>query len=232
MTETSRGILFGVSVGPGDPELLTLKAVRVIRSADVIAIPDAGHGPGTAYRIAKEHLTGKELLTCPTPMSNDADMTARAHELAAESICSLLAQGKDVAYLCLGDVSVYSSYHHVQRLVVARGFGAQVIPGVTSFCAAAARLGVPLCSGDERLLIAPLATADTDELLDLPANKALLKPQGKVRQLRQALEQRGMLEHATLVERCGMPDERILPRLERADDAGYLSVVIVGSKGH
>ena len=229
MDESTRGTLFGVSVGPGDPELMTLKAVRIVRTADVVAVPDTGRGPGTAYHIAREYIADKELLACATPMTRDPAATAAAHRKAADAICAFLDSGKDVAYLCLGDVSVYSSYHYVHRLVVERGYDAQIVPGVTSFCAAAARAGVPLCMGDERLLVAPLAGASVDELLDVDANKALLKPGDKIAHLRASLESRNALDQAVLVEHCGMEDERVAPHLERADDAGYLSVVLVGS---
>ena len=143
MDESTRGTLFGVSVGPGDPELMTLKAVRIVRAADVVAVPDTGRGPGKAYHIAREYIAGKGLLTCATPMTRDPAATAAAHRKAADAICAFLDAGKDVAYLCLGDVSVYSSYHYVHRLVVERGYDAQIVPGVTPFCAAAARAGVP-----------------------------------------------------------------------------------------
>ena len=89
-----RGKLFGVSVGPGDPELLTLKAVRVIREADVVAVPNIGHKRQTAFDIAKEHLQGKQLLDCATPMTQDRAATEAAYAKIADDVCALLDEGK------------------------------------------------------------------------------------------------------------------------------------------
>ena len=136
------GTLYGVSVGPGDPELMTVKAVRVIREADVVALPDAGGTELTAASIAGGLLQGKERLLCPTPMSRDRDAVRAAHEATADQICALLDGGKAVAYLCLGDISLYSSFSYVCDVVRGRGYATQVVPGVTSLSAAAATLGV------------------------------------------------------------------------------------------
>ena len=224
----ARGILYGVSVGPGDPELLTLKAARIIGEADVIALPDAGNGPGTAYGIAKRLLEGKELVRCAVPMTRDCSALEEAHRRAADQLCGLLDKGLCVAYLCLGDVSVYSSYHHLHELVVSRGYEAQVIPGVTSFCAAAARMGVPLCQGSEWLLVAPAEPDLLDEALDVPGAKVLMKSGRAVGALREKLANRGLLDGTSLVSECGLPGERVYERIEDApEDAGYLSLAIV-----
>lgn len=224
----TQGKLFGVSVGPGDPELLTLRAVRAIQEADVIAVPDAGHDRMTAYDIARPYVEGKRLLTCPTPMSHDEAVLAEAHETAASSICALLDEGLSVAYLCLGDVGVYSSFHYVGALVRDRGYDVQLIAGVTSFCAAAARLGMPLCSKDEPLVIVPCTSDDADELLRMPANKVLMKPGRDPARICQVLNAAGLLDGARMVERCGLPGERIYQHLEDVDrGAGYLSVILI-----
>ena len=135
------GTLYGVSVGPGDPELMTVKAVRIISEADVVAVPDAGRGVGAAQSIAANLLEGKEILPCPMPMTRDATVIDQTHHAVADTLCGLLDQGKSVAYLCLGDVSIYSSYGYLHQLVSERGYPTEVIPGVTSVSAAAARLG-------------------------------------------------------------------------------------------
>lgn len=224
----TRGILYGVSVGPGDPELLTLKAVRIIEEADVIALPDTGNGPGTAYGIAERFLEGKELVRCLVPMTRDRSVLAEAHRRAADQLCELLNKGLDVAYLCLGDVSVYSSYHYLHELVVSRGYHAEAIPGVTSFCAAAARMGIPLCQGSEWLLVAPTEPGRLDEVLDVPATKVLMKAGRSVGALRAKLAEREALDRASLVSECGLPGERVYERIEDApEDVGYLSLAIV-----
>ncbi len=220
--------LYGVSVGPGDPELLTLKAVRIIREADVVAVPNIGYKRQMAYAICEAHLEGKELLDCSTPMTRDREVVKAAYAKIADDVCALLDAGKSVAYLCLGDIAIYSTYFYVHDIVVARGYEAEVLPGVTSFSACAARLGMPLCEGPERLLVAPVMASDVDDILDVPATKVFMKSGRAVHELRDKLQERGQLEGASMVANCGLPDEKVFARFADADDdADYFSVVIV-----
>ena len=224
----SKGILYGVSVGPGDPELLTLKAVRTIREADVVAVPNIGHKRQTAYTIAEEYLAGKQLLDCSTPMTKDRAVVEEAYAKIADDLCALLDEGKSVAYLCLGDIAIYSTYIYVHDIVVGRGYEAEIVPGVTSFSAVAARLGTALCEGPERLLVAPVMASDVDDILDTPANKVFMKSGKAIGELRDKLAERGQLEHASMVANCGLEDERVFERFADTDDeADYFSVVIV-----
>jgi precorrin-2/cobalt-factor-2 C20-methyltransferase len=181
-----------------------------------------------AYSIAAEHLSGKALLDCPTPMSDDSARAAAAYRSIADNICSLLDAGKSVAYLVLGDATVYSSYAYVQRLVQERGYDTQIVPGVTSFCAAAAQLSEPLCEGEESLLVIPASAPDIARMLDVPATKVFMKAGRSLDALRDKLAERGALEHASMVANCGLPDERVYPSFADADgQAGYFSLVIV-----
>lgn len=223
-----RGKLFGVGVGPGDPELLTIKAVRILRAADVIAVPDQGAGERTALRIAKEYVEGKPLLPCVTPMVRDRAALNDAHDAIAGTICAQLDRGKTVAYITLGDPTIYSTYLYIHRRVLRRGYDAEIVPGVPSFCAAAARLNAPLCEGTERLLIVPASQERLEEDLDIPANKVFMKAGRSIGALREALRRRGDLDHAAIVENCGMENERVFPQFSSAaDGAGYYSVVLV-----
>lgn len=225
-----KGTLYGVSVGPGDPELMTLKAVRMIRSADVVAVPDIGHGRQTARCIAGEHLEGKHVVSCPTPMTRDHARALESYERNADTLCSFLDAGLDVAYLVLGDATVYSSYMYVHRIVCARGYDASIVPGVTSFCAAAARLGRALCEGSERLLIAPGLAADLDETLDIQASTVFMKTGHALPDLLDKLSSRGLAASAGMVANCGLPDERVFETLEGAQPQdAYFSVVLVPS---
>ena len=220
--------MYGVSVGPGDPELLTLKAVRVIREADAVAVPNIGHKRQTAYDIAAAYLEGKELIDCSTPMTKDRSVVLAAYEKIADDLCAALDEGKTVAYLCLGDIAIYSSYIYVHDIVVSRGYDAEIVPGVTSFSACAARLGMALCEGPERLVVAPVMAADVDEILDVPANKVFMKSGRAIVELRDKLAARGMLDGASMVANCGLPDEKVFEHLADIDDDGdYFSVVIV-----
>ncbi len=223
-----KGILYGVSVGPGDPELLTLKAVHAIQEADVIAVPNIGHGRQTALSIAAEYIEGKPQIECSTPMTRDAEVRHAAYAENARVISELLDAGKNVAYLCLGDIGVYASFAPVNELVRAAGYDVHIIPGVTSFSASAARLGIVLCEGSERLLVSPVMSGNVDEILDVPANKVFMKSGKAVAELRDKLAERGELEHASMVANCGLPDEKVFPHFaDIEDDTDYFSVVIV-----
>ena len=222
-----RGKLYGVGVGPGDPELVTKKAERVLREADIVAVPDKGAGEKTALNIVADIVAGKELLYCPTPMVRDRAVLDGCYEQIANDICSLLDEGKNVAFITLGDPTVYSTYIYVHKKVLARGYEAELIPGVPSFCAVAARLNTSLCEGAERLLIVP-ASHDAADCLDIRANKVFMKAGKAIGELQAQLAERDMLEHASLVANCGMEGELVCPRFaDMTDGTGYFSIVLV-----
>lgn len=220
-----RGTLYGVGVGPGDPELLTLKAVRILQEADVVAMPNKGSGESTAEAIAGAYLQGKARLSCPTPMTQDPDILEQSYQQSADLLCAQLDRGKTVAFLTLGDPAIYSTYLYIHRLVVARGYEAELIPGVPSFCAAAARLGVGLCQGEEKLLLLP-ASHDVEDWMDLPANQVYMKAGRQLDGLRQALDRHGRLDGAMAVCNCGMEGEGVYPHLtDMPGERGYFTIV-------
>lgn len=227
----ARGILYGVGVGPGDPELLTLKAQRIISQADVIAVPDKGAGERTALKIVSHLTRGKPLLPCDAPMVRDQEQLGAAYARNAERIIQQLEQGKDVAFLTLGDPSIYSTYLYTHRRVLARGYAAQIIPGVPSFCAVAAALGDGLCEGSGRLLIVPASHRDIADCLSVDANLVFMKAGKETGKLRETLAEHGLLDRAALVENCGMETERVFPRFAEAEETGYFSIVVVKKDG-
>ena len=223
-----KGTFYGVSVGPGDPELLTLKAARILREADVIASPSIGAGLQTARRIIEGFIEGKEVLDCSTPMTRDAEASARAYDAIADRLGALLDEGKDVAFIALGDAGVYSTYFYIHARMEARGYRCVVIPGVTSFNAAAARLGVPLCEGAEQVLIAPVAAGDVPAALDVPGTKVFMKSGRDLLKLRNLLRERGLSHNAMMVANCGLPAERVVRDFDGFDeDANTMAIVLV-----
>lgn len=223
----NKGKLFGIGVGPGDPELVTMKAVRLMKEADVIAVPDKGSGEKTALNIVREYVEGKELMDCPTPMIRDQEALDRCYTEIADRICTLLEQGKNVCMITLGDPSIYSTYIYVHKKVLNRGYEAQLVPGVPSFCAVAARLGQSLCEGSDRLLIVP-ASCDVTEALEFPANKIFMKAGKSIQQLQQQLRERNLLERASMVANCGMENEQVFQNFgDMKESSGYFSVVVV-----
>lgn len=223
-----RGILYGVGVGPGDPELLTLKAQRILSQADVIAVPDKGAGEKTALNIIGSLAEGKPLLYCAAPMVRDPVQLEAAYTENARNIAALLEEGKTVAFITLGDPSVYSTYLYTHRRVAAMGYDARIIPGVPSFCAVAAALGDGLCEGSGRLLVVPASHQDVGDCLEVDANYVFMKAGREIGRLRDTLEAHGLLDRASMVENCGMETERVYPRFADAPEgSGYFSVVVV-----
>lgn len=221
------GKLYGVGVGPGDPELVTLKAARILRQADVIAVPDKGAGEKTALQIVKELVEGKPLLFCPTPMIRDKAQLDAGYEAVARQLAQQMDEGKTVAFITLGDPSIYSTYLYIHKKVLAMGYEAELVAGVPSFCAAAARLGQTLCEGEQRLLIVP-ASYDAEDCMDIAANKVFMKAGKGIGRLKEQLADHGLLDRAAMVENCGMPGERVWPKLAQAEETpGYFSVVLV-----
>ena len=188
--------------------------------------PDTTKTDKTALNIAKDYLAGKELVFVRMPMVRDQAVLDAAHEAAASQICDLLDQGKQVAFLTLGDPTVYSTYMYVHEKVRRRGYAVEVVPGVTSFCAAAARLNISLCQGAEPLLVIP-ASHNQGALLSVPANKVFMKAGKSILELQQTLREQGMLEGASMVENCSMPNEHIYPHFaDLQEPTGYFSLVI------
>ena len=227
----THGKLWGVGVGPGDPELLTVKAVRVLREADVVIVPDASSGDKVALNIVKDYLKDKQIQFVKTPMVRDKAVMDAAHEAAADTICALLDDGKQVAFLTLGDPAIYSTYMYIHQKVLHRGYAVEVVPGIPSFCAAAARLNQSLCLGREPLTIIP-ASHDQNDLMDLPGNKVFMKAGRSILELQQALAEKGQLEGASMVENCSMENEHVYPHFaDLKEPSGYFYLVIVKGDG-
>ena len=157
------------------------------------------------------------------PMTKDPKALEEGYRSATEAVCRTLDQGKNVAFLTLGDPSVYSTYCYVHSRVGAKGYDTEIVPGITSFCAAAAALNVPLCLGREQLHIIP-ATYGAEEGLSYPGVKVLMK--NHMEETLRAVKAKGL--KASMVENCGLPDQKIYRSLEEIpQDAGYYSLMLV-----
>lgn len=223
-----KGKLYGVGVGPGDPELLTLKALRLIREAQIIAVPGDKAEDSVAYKIVKgayEELDKKELLAIPMPMTKDAELLEKYHAEAAERVKECLDEEKQVVFLTLGDPTVYSTYLYVHKRIAAMGYETEIVSGITSFCAVAARLNQGLVEKAEPLHVLP-ASYQIEEGLKLPGTKVLMKAGRKMAAVKAQMKALG--ETGMMIENCGMPDEKIYKSLEEIPDtAGYYSLIIV-----
>lgn len=231
MEQMKRGTLFGVGVGPGDPELMTLKAVRTLEQCPVIAAPRTASGETLALNIAAQSvdLTDKEILPLSFTMARDPAQRLESHREAVRLLCEKLDRGLDVAVLNLGDLSIYSTWSYLMGLIKPMGYDIVIVPGVPSFCAVAAKLGISLVEQNEPLHISS-GRGDLEELLDLPGTKVLMKSGSQMPGVLSALEERDLLEHSSMVRSCGLAEEAVcqpLTQFDPAKHAGYFSTVIV-----
>ena len=222
-----KGIAYGVGVGPGDPEYMTLKAIRLIRENSVIALPGKEPKETVAYKIAAAvvpELADKELVPVYMPMVKDRELIDREHQRSARLIESYLDQGKNVVYLTLGDPTVYCTFSYIQHYLEADGYPVELISGIPSFCAAAAQLNVPLCEWDEPLHILP-AVHKLDAELNQKGNYVLMKSASQMKAVKDILRRSG--RKVGMVENCSMDTERIYHSVDEIpDDAGYFSLII------
>lgn len=234
----ARGTLWGVGLGPGDPELVTVKAARVIGAADVVAYHSAGHGHSIARGIAEPYLRAGQLeehLVYPVTTGGTDHPEGYAGAIedfyreSADRIAAHLDAGRSVALLAEGDPLFYSSYMHMHTRLTRR-FHAVIIPGVTSVSAASAATATPLVQGDEVLTILPgtLPVDDLKRRLSDTDAAVVLKLGRSYPAVREALSSTGRLDDAFYVERASTPRERVLPAAD-VDDSSvpYFSLAIL-----
>lgn len=223
-----KGIVYGVGVGPGDPELMTLKAARVIRACPVIAAAGKTVEESRAYQIAGAvipEIGEKELAALSLPMTTDEEKLRRARLEAAERIEKYLDAGLDVAYITLGDPTIYCTFSYLQPVLEADGYRVKLVSGIPSFCAAAARLGIPLTEESEELHVIP-AFYNDGKSLSCPGKHVLMKSAGRIREVKALLKENGL--QAQAVENCGMPEEAVYRSVDEIpDDAGYYTLILV-----
>jgi precorrin-2/cobalt-factor-2 C20-methyltransferase len=237
-----RGTFYGVGVGPGDPELITVKALKIIKSCPVIAAPRTGNGDmvaldivwrtgvlaGTA-EIAEE--SDKKILAMDFTMDKDPAKRKENYRKNAEAAARYLDNGQDVAMVTLGDVSLYSTVHYIADELISRGYEIIMVPGVPSFSAAAASLAIPLAEMDAPVHIIPSVRNNSDDYLDLPGTKVLMKAGRHLHRTLDELDKRGLLDVTSLAVNCGMDDEILIKKLgddePLPDKTGYFTTVIV-----
>ncbi len=226
------GAFYGVGVGPGDPELLTVKAIRVIQQADVIIAPKTEKKEDSvALTIAKPYLKeATPIVKLVFPMVFDRETLTSAWQENKNVILQLLAAGKKVVFLTLGDPMFYSTYIYIFHLLQDCSYPMETIPGVPAFCAMASRLGYPLADGDDIVSVIPatVAAEQLDQALALSDNVVLMKVYKNYRQVVTQLKRHGLADNAVMVSRCGLADELVLRNLSDSGDQkiNYLSTIL------
>lgn len=239
MTVSPTGVFYGVGVGPGDPELMTLKAVKVLAKCPVLAVPRSPSGSsesGVAFSIVQSSvdLSGKERLELEFPMTRDPAVLLDAREKAAGDISERLAKGKDVAFITLGDPMLYSTFSYLVPLVRERlpGVSIKAVPGVTSVSAAACSAMTTVAESAERVIIVP-ASYETGELRAWLAEfdtVVLMKVNRKVDAIVELLEEEGCDDSAVFVSRAGWQDHEIITtdlKSLKGKKLDYFSMMII-----
>ena len=222
------GRIYGIGIGIGDPEDLTLKAVRMINESDILILPRKDLGKCRAYQIARKVVPGidkKETLALEFEMSANVKEREENHRKIYEAVRELVHKGKTCAFLTIGDPALYSTYSYIAALAHEDGVMTEAIIGISSVTACANRLGITLCDGGEQLHVIP----DTDDLetaLDLPGTKVIMKCGKQLPLLKKILRDRKVSVYA--VSDCGMPEEKCYRGIdELPGDGTYMLTVIV-----
>ncbi|HEY9672383.1 MAG TPA: precorrin-2 C(20)-methyltransferase [Waterburya sp.] len=215
MTIVQVGTLYGVSVGPGDRELITLKGLRILKQAPVVAFPAGVQGkPGIAQQIVEEWMGSHQVkLALTFPYVQDVVTLTQAWQLAAQQVWHYLHSGQDVAFVCEGDVSFYSTFTYLAQTLqqMHPESVVQTIPGVCSPMAAASVLEIPLTVRQERLVVLPALynVGELETILDWADVVVLMKVSSVYPEVWKVLQQRHLLEHAFVVERATLPEQII-----------------------
>ncbi len=223
------GTLYGLGVGPGDPELITLKAARLIAACPVVAYPAPETGDSLARRIAAAHVTGRQTeIAIRMPLVVERFPAAAVFAAAAGQLAGHLDAGRDVAVLCLGDPFLYGSFQHLFGLLAAT-HRVVVVPGITSASAAASVLGFPLATRNDVVSIIPATLPDDEFTRRLAAcDTAVIVKLGRhFARIRDLLRQAGSLGGARYAEHLGLPGERVVP-IDAVDPAHvpYFSIIL------
>lgn len=226
--------LYGVGIGPGDPELITLKAKRVLESADIILSPKADlKSSSIAREIAGSILPDLPFKEVVYPMTKDTGILEKFWMETAELVCGFADKGKTVAFITLGDPSFYSTWSYLYKKAAALrpDLPIEVIPGISSFQAASAALKTGLVTGDENLAIvpAPEDPRTLEPLLALFDSIILLKAGQRFNEIMMFLKDKGLEDNVYLAKKMGFPDQifRKKPDFPINDKGAYLSLLLI-----
>lgn len=229
------GKLYGIGVGSGDPELLTLKAHKILNTADVIFCPEKEEGAGSfALDIIKPVLENEkaEIVSLVYPMHYHGQKLKGMWEQNAECIAEHLKGEKTGAFITLGDPSVYSTFMYTLPYIEAAGVPVQVVPGITSFCAVADKARIPLMTWNEDLVVVPVRKNSRGQLGKIfkeHDNIVLMKPSSDPEALIQAMKENHLENSFVLISRSGTEEEQIITDFEKLEQyqIPYLSTVII-----
>ena len=223
------GTAYGVGVGPGDPELMTLKADRLIRNAEVIAYPAPDTGASFARSIAKERIRSDAVeIPIVVPMVSDSFDASEIYGSAAAKVSRHLEDDQDVVVLCQGDPFFYGTFMYLfERL--SNQFRVEIVPGVTSMTACAAAAALPLSRRSESISILPGTMGEADLALRLAHCEAavIIKVGRHLAKIRAVLDRLGLTQHSVFVSHASLPTQVVAPLADFEGSAPYFSTILV-----
>lgn len=223
-----KGKLYGVGIGPGDENLLTLKAVQVLNEVDVIFAPVSHSDKSTAYEIVKNHIPeNKKVEFVKTAMSKKTNKTQMYQEIV-EQIEEYLEQALNVAFITLGDPTIYSTYIYIHQMIEQKAYDVEIIPGITSFCAGAAKLNIALCENEQTLTIIPATHTSLEDIFKVKGPKVLMKHGEGLKEILAYLKANQTKYESYLVERLGMENERIIKDINQiSEKTSYFTILYI-----
>ena len=234
--KNAQGIFYGIGVGPGDPELLTVKAINAIKISEVIIAPKTEKkSDSLALQIATPYLRADVQIVYQTfPMVKDFETSPEIFESNVSEILSYLNAGKNVGFLTLGDPMFFSTYIYIFKLLKKFAVQIETVAGVPAFLAIAAKIGYPVAYGNEMLSIIP-ATADAEKIsaaLKNSEDAVLMKVYKNFGEVAEILNAENLSENAVLVSRCGLEDEKIISDIDacKNEKLNYLSTILTRRK--
>ncbi|MEO0929816.1 MAG: precorrin-2 C(20)-methyltransferase [Pseudomonadota bacterium] len=225
----SHGVLFGVGVGPGAPDLMTLRAARLIERAKVVAYPTLAGAQSFARGIAADLISSDaEEIVMDVPMTTARAPAQAAYDDGAKQIAAALAQGQDVVCLCEGDPFFYGSFMYLFARLSER-YRVEVVPGVTSVTACAARAGMPLAARNERLTVlpGPLPEDALRTRIEGAESVVIMKVGRHLPKIRAVIDALGLTDQAMYVERATLAEEVVLPLADAPARAPYFSMILL-----
>lgn len=228
------GKFYGIGVGPGDPDLLTIKAKNILEEIDIIVASETKDGKGSiALNIARPYLKEDiEIVEKNFPMTYKQDILDKSHDEVASYIKGLIDKNKKVAFLTLGDPMVYSTYIYLLKRLKDKEIDIETIPGITSFCGVASKVGVPIAETGENIAIIPsvysIDNEDIEDIVNKFDNIVFMKASGNIDSLIDLLEKSGHKRNSVFVSRLGLDEEVIEYDIEKRKGIknNYLSTII------
>ena len=226
------GVLYGVGVGPGDPELITLKSLRLIKSTEVIAYPKLKGSKSFARNIIEEFIDlPKVEIAIEIPMTVNRLPAQRAYNAAAQEISTHLNMGNNVVFLCEGDPFFYGSFMYLHSRLYKK-YLVEIIPGVSSMTACAAMAKKPLAARNEVLTVlpGPLSKKELERRLADNNSSAIMKVGRHIKKIKSVIDRLGLINSSLYIERASLKEQKVLKLIDAPEVAPYFSMVLVNKE--